>query len=144
MRRTFEVPPIEDGHLYRLVLAGAGCDRSGEGYAVYVNGKLLTRRKGGYAKRPGVRGAYIMKDLLPEFAKGTVEIAVLNHLRYTHMRNGTAYLGKPVPPNGQVTVYLEKTKLPPALLEAAAGTIQHKTHREEQGATRYESVAQHI
>ena len=87
---------------------------------MYVNGKLLTRQKGGYAKTPGVRGAYIYDDILPELKKGKVEIAVINYLRYTHMRNNTQYLAKPVPPNGQVTVFLEETKLPEALLEMTA------------------------
>ncbi len=116
MRRTFEVPAIKEGHLYRVILAGAGCDRSGEGFAIYVNGKLLIQKNSGYIKRPGVRGAYILNDLLPEFKKGKVEIAVLNFLRYTHMKNGNSYLGKPVPPNGQVTLFLEETKLPEVLL----------------------------
>ena len=119
MRRTFEIPAIKDGHLYRVILGGAGCERSGEGYAIYVNGKLLTMRKGGFAKNPGVRGAYIPNDLLPEFKKGKVEIAVINYLRYTHMKNGTAYMNKDVPPNGQVTLFLEETKLPEVLREAA-------------------------
>ena len=117
MRRTFDIPPIKDGHLYRVILAGAGCDRSGEGFAVYVNGKLLVRKNDGFYKTPGVRGAYVMNDILPEFKKGKVEIAVINFLRFTHMRSGTQYLGKPVPPNGQVTVLLEEAKIPEVVLE---------------------------
>jgi hypothetical protein len=112
MHRTFEVPKIKDGHLYRMILGGAGCDRSGEGFSIYVNGKLLKESKGGYVKNAGIRGAYITGELLNEFKKGQVDVAILNHLRYTHMRNGTQYLGKPVPPNGQVTAWLEEVKLP--------------------------------
>ena len=86
MRRTFEIPPIKDGHLYRIILPGAGCDRSGEGYAVYINGKLLIKQKEGFDKDAGVRGAYIPNELLPELKKGKMEIAVINYLRYPHER----------------------------------------------------------
>lgn len=118
MRRSFKIPPIKEGHVYRMILGGAGCDRSGEGFAIYVNGKLLKESKGGYAKNAGIRGAFISGEILEDFKKGTVEVAVLNHLRYTHMRNGTKYLGKPVPPNGQVTAWLEEAKLPEVVLAA--------------------------
>jgi hypothetical protein len=43
MRQTFDIPAVKEGHAYRLILGGAGCDRSGEGFAIYVNGKLLTQ-----------------------------------------------------------------------------------------------------
>ena len=56
-----------------LILGGAGCDRSGEGFAIYVNGKLLTQAKGGFYRNSGIRGAYVFKDILPEFKGGKVE-----------------------------------------------------------------------
>ena len=34
--RTFDIPAVKEGHAYRLILGGAGCDRSGEGFAIYV------------------------------------------------------------------------------------------------------------
>ena len=39
---------VKKGHAYCLILGSAGCDRSGEGFAIYVNGKLLTQSKGGF------------------------------------------------------------------------------------------------
>jgi alpha-galactosidase len=127
MRQTFEMPPVKDGHAYRLILGGAGCDRSGEGFAIYVNGKLLTQADGGFFRHTGIRGAYVHDDILPEFKGGKVTIAVINFLRYTYFNNVTFYhgphpdyRGKPVPPNGHVSLWLEEAELSPATLNAAA------------------------
>jgi alpha-galactosidase len=129
MRQTFDLPPVKKGHVYRCILGGAGCDRSGEGFAIYVNGKLLTQVNGGFYKTPGIRGAYVYSDCLPEFKGGEVTIAVVNFLRYTHFNNSTTYFGprieyknKPVPPNGHVSLWLEEAQVSPAALEAFEGT----------------------
>ncbi len=126
MRKTFEIPPLKEGHVYRLILGGAGCDRSGEGFAIYVNGKLLTEIDGGFFRYSGVRGAYVFDDILPEFKTGKVTISVINFLRYTHFRNKTTYFGphpdyyaRPVPPNGHVSLWMEEARLSPATLKAA-------------------------
>jgi hypothetical protein len=126
MQQTFELPAAKKGHAYRVLLGGANCDRSGEGYAVYVNGKQLCQAKGGFFRHPGIRGAYVFNDILPEFKGGKVTIAVINFLRYTHFKNqrtyhGTHpdYKGKPVPPNGHVSLWVEEAKLSPAVVEAA-------------------------
>ena len=109
-----------------MILGGAGCDRSGEGFAIYVNGKLLTKADGGFFRYSGIRGAYVYDDILPEFKGGKVTIAVINFLRYTHFRDKTTYFGphpdyyaKPVPPNGHVSLWMEEAKLSPATLKAA-------------------------
>ena len=126
MRKTFDLPPIKKGHVYRLILGGAGCDRSGEGFAIYVNGKLLTQVNGGFFRYSGIRGALVFDDILPEFESGKVTISIINFLRYTHFRNKTTYFGphpdyyaKPVPPNGHVDLWMEEAELSPAILEAA-------------------------
>jgi hypothetical protein len=126
MRQTFELPPMEDDHVYRVILGGAGCDRTGEGFAIYVNGKLLKQENGGFYRNPGVRGSYIYSDTLPEFKSGKVTIAVINFLRYTHFKNNTTYWGpvaeyrqKTVPPNGHVTLWMEQAKLPKEVLQKA-------------------------
>ena len=126
MRQTFDIPPLKEGHVYRLILGGAGCDRSGEGFAIYVNGKLLTQSDGGFFRYSGIRGANIYSDILPEFQRGTVTISIINFLRYTHFRNKTTYFGphpdyyaKPVPPNGHVNLWMEAAKLSPATINAA-------------------------
>lgn len=126
MRQTFDIPKIKEGHAYRLILGGAGCDRSGEGFAIYVNGKLLTQANGGFFRYSGIRGGYVFDDILPEFKSGKVTIAVIGFLRYTHFRDKTTYFGphpdywaQPVPPNGHVNLWMEEAKLSPAILEAA-------------------------
>ena len=131
MRQTFEIPKVREGHAYRLILGGAGCDRSGEGFAIYVNGRLVTTVAKGFFRYSGIRGAYLYDDILPEFKGGKVTIAVINFLRYTHFRNKTTYFGphpdyygKPVPPNGHVSMWMEEAKLSPAILNAARKSEQ--------------------
>lgn len=128
MRQTFDIPPVKEGHAYRLILGGAGCDRTGEGFAIYVNGKLVTEAAGGFFRNSGIRGAYLFDDILPEFKGGKVTIAVINFLRYTYFNNVTMYhgphpdyRGKPVPPNGHVSLWMEEAELSPATLKAAMG-----------------------
>ena len=126
MRQTFDIPAVKEGHAYRLILGGAGCDRTGEGFAIYVNGKLLTQVNGGFYRYTGIRGAYLYDDILPEFKGGKVTIAVISFLRYTYFRNVTRYHGphpdfrggKPVPPHGHVSLWMEEAKLSPTVVEA--------------------------
>ncbi len=126
MRQTFDMPPVKKGHAYRFILGGAGCDRSGEGFAIYVNGKLLTQMNGGFFRHSGIRGAFLYEDILPEFKGGKVTIAIINFLRYTHFRNKTTYFGphpeyyaKPVPSNGHVSLWMEEAELSPAVVQAS-------------------------
>ncbi len=128
MQQTFDLPAVKPGHAYRVLLGGGNCDRSGEGFAIYVNGKLLTKSAGGLLKYEGTRGAYLTADALSEFKGGKVTISVINYLRYTHFRNKTIYFGshpeyngKTVPPNGHVNLWIEEAKLPAAVVAAAAG-----------------------
>ena len=117
MRQTFVVPPLDKDHRYRIVVGGAGHPWSGEGYALYVNGKLVSESKGGYYKSGGdARGAFVFNDLLPDFASGKVTIAVKSFLR----QNG--FRGKQAAPSGHLSVWLESAKLPPVVLELAAKT----------------------
>jgi len=125
MRQTFEMPAVKKGHAYRMILGGAGCDRSGEGFAIYVNGKQVTQANGGFFRHPGVRGGYLYEDILPEFEGGKVTVAIINFLRYTHFNNGTSYWGPhpeyrgkgAVPPNGHVTLWMEEAKLSPLVMQ---------------------------
>ena len=110
MRQTFEVPPLKDDHRYRLIVGGSAHAFSGEGYAVYINGKLFAESAGGHYKgKGGARGGYILDDFLPELASGRVTIAVKGFLRYTGHRNKLA------PPTGHMSVWLEQMKLPDAV-----------------------------
>ncbi len=115
MRQTFDLPPVKAGHLYRFILGGAGCDRTGEGFAIYINGKQLTQVNGGFFRDPGLRGAFVYGDCLPELKGGKVTLAVISFLRHTHFRD------QPVPPSGQVSLWLEEVQVPPALIKAFEG-----------------------
>jgi len=115
MRQTFDVPPLDKDHRYRIVVGGAGHPWSGEGYALYVNGKLVSESKGGYYKSGGdARGAFVFNELLPDFTSGKVTIAVKSFLRQNGFRD------KQAPPSGHLSVWLESAKLPPVVLELAA------------------------
>jgi hypothetical protein len=115
VRGTVEIPPLKTGYRYRIVLGGAAHVNSGEGYAIYVNGKLLAESDAGVANRQGgqPRGGYIYHDIRDEFQGGKVTIAVTSFLRYNHPRI------KPYPPRGHLTLQMEEQKLPP--LAAASG-----------------------
>jgi hypothetical protein len=109
IRHTFEVPPLKDGHRYRIVVGGSAHVNSGEGYALYINGKLLAESNAGVAVRQGgqPRGAPIYADFRDEVKGGPVTIAATSFLRYNHPRDGV------IPPRGHLTVWIEEQKLPP-------------------------------
>ena len=100
---------------YRIVVGGAAHVNSGEGYAIYVNGKLLAESKTGVAVRQGgqPRGAHIYSDFRDEFKGGKVTLAATSFLRYNHPRNGIQ------PPRGHFSLWIEEQKLPP--VAAASG-----------------------
>ncbi len=112
MRQCFELPALKADHRYRLVLGGSTHNFSGEGYAIYVNGKLFTESTSGFAKSGGARGGYVYSDFLPEFQSGKVTIAVKSFLRHT------GYVDKLAPPRGHLSVWLEAAKVPEAVLKA--------------------------
>jgi len=116
VRGTFEIPPLKEGHRYRIVVGGSCHVNAGEGYAIYVNGKLLAESKAGVSKRQGgqPRGAHIYNKFRDEFKGGRATIAATSFLRYNHPRI------KPYPPRGHLTLWLEEQKIPP-VIEALAG-----------------------
>ena len=110
IRGTIDLPPLKKGHRYRIVVGGAAHVNSGEGFALYVNGKLFAESTRGVAVRQGgqPRGAHIYDDVYDEFKGGKVTIAATSFLRYNHPRK------KPYPPRGHFSVWLEEMKIPPA------------------------------
>jgi hypothetical protein len=109
IRQAFKIPPLKEGHRYRLVVGGSAHVHAGDGYDLYADGKLLAQSKSGVGKRQGhkPRGGHIYADLKPEFADGEVTIALRTFLRYNHPRI------KPYPPRGHLSVWMEEQKLPP-------------------------------
>ncbi len=109
MRGTFELPPVKEGHRYRIRLDGSIHDNSGEGYALYLNGKLLTEVKNGvYAwRKQGLRGSHVWQEYLDNFKGGKVTIAVANF----PMNNFEPEYY--IPAIGPLSVWVEEQKLPP-------------------------------
>ncbi len=110
VRGTFEFPPLKEGHRYRIVVGGAAHVNSGEGYAIYVNGKLLAESTAGVGVRQGgqPRGAHIYNEFRDEFKGGQVTIAATSFLRFNHPRHGVQ------PPRGHISLWMEEMKIPPA------------------------------
>ena len=108
MRKTVDVPPLKEGHRYRLVVGGSAHVNAGDGYALYVDGKLFAESSAGVGKRQGgqPRGAHIHADGRAAFKDGKVTIAVMSFLRYNHPRTE-------VYPRGHISVGMEEQKLPP-------------------------------
>ncbi len=116
VRGTFEFPPLREGYRYRIVVGGSNHVNAGEGYAIYVNGKLLAESKSGVGIRQGgqPRGGHIYNDFRGEFQGGKVTIAATSFLRYNHPRI------KPYPPRGHITVWMEEQKIPPVTKAVAS------------------------
>ncbi len=112
MRQTFEVPKFEKDKRYRIIVGGGGHTWAGEGYALYVNGKMISEAKGGFYKNGGgPRGGYIFSDVQDEIGSGKVTIAVKAFLRQT------GHKGQVLPPSGHLSVWMEEAKLPAAAQE---------------------------
>jgi Carbohydrate esterase, sialic acid-specific acetylesterase len=108
VRGTFELPPLKDGHRYRVVLGGSNHVSTGEGYAIYANGKLLAESISGVPNRAGgqPRGGHIYADLRDGFKGGKVTIAATSFLQYFRKK-------AVIPPSGHLTLWIEEQKLPP-------------------------------
>jgi len=117
IRGAFNIPPLKAGHRYRCVVGGSAHVNAGEGYAIYVNGKLLAESREGVGKREGgqPRGGYIYRDFFKDFPGGPVTIAATSFLRYTGARGAAA------PPHGHLTLWLEEMNIPPVAAALAGG-----------------------
>jgi hypothetical protein len=111
LRRSFELPPLRDDHRYRIRVSGSIHANSGEGFAIYVNGKLLVESKAGVVawRREGAkpRGGHIWADFRGEFKGGKVTIAVSNFPMNNKPADGF------IPARAPLSVWLEEMKIPP-------------------------------
>lgn len=107
-RGTFDIPALKEGYRYRIVIGGSNHVNAGEGFALYVNGKLMAESKVGVFSRQGgqPRGGHIYADFRDEFKGGKVTIAVTSFLRYNN-RGGV------IPARGHLTLWMEEAKIPP-------------------------------
>ncbi len=112
MRGSFRMPPLKDGHRYRIRVNDGNHVGSGGGHIIYINGRPLaetttcTGRGGGGQPK----GAFITRDFLDDFQDGEVTIAVKTFLRFNDK-----YKVKPSTrvPQGKISVHFEEQKLPP-------------------------------
>jgi hypothetical protein len=112
MRGTFKIPPLKDGHRYRLRANTGEHVGAGGGHLIYINGKPLVEAKQGGGRGSGGRpkGAYITKEFLADLKSGEVTIAVKTFIRYN-----AKYSTKPSSktPQGKISIHLDQQKLPP-------------------------------
>jgi hypothetical protein len=111
MRGGFDIPPLKEGHRYRIVVGGSNHVTTGEGYAIYLDGKLLAESTSGVPNRQGgqPRGGNVYTEFLDDLRDGKATIAVTSFLQY-HKR------GNAIPPSGHITVWIEEQKIPPVSL----------------------------
>ena len=106
IRGTFDVPPLKQGHRYRLVVGGLSHMNNGDGVRVYVNGKQVLEREREFKKREGGYPIVynIDQDRLAEFQSGKVRIAATGFM-HIHLRskNKTNFMG----------LWFEEMKMPP-------------------------------
>lgn len=111
LRQTFDVPPAKDGHRYRIRVSGSAHLNFGEGYAIYLNGKLLAESKSGvtaWRKEGGKpRGSHLWADFRDEFKGGQITLAVANFPMNNTKGDGFLPAGKPL------SIWLEEMKIPP-------------------------------
>jgi hypothetical protein len=111
LRQSFDLPPLRDGYRYRVRVSGSVHANMGEGYAIYVNGKLLAESKAGVLawRREGgrPRGGHVWADLRDAFKGGKATIAVGNFP--TNDRSDDRF----IPAGAPLSVWLEEMKIPP-------------------------------
>ncbi|MFK7910608.1 MAG: sialate O-acetylesterase [Akkermansiaceae bacterium] len=108
MRGKFDLPPAKEGHRYRVRVIGSINANSGEGFAIYVNGKLMGERKTGVNawRRQGKSGSAVWTEFMDGFKGGPVTLAVAN----LPMNN---FSPDRVPPAiGPLYVTIEEQKMP--------------------------------
>jgi len=111
LRQGFAIPPLQAGHRYRIRIDGSAHPNSGEGFALYVNGKLLAESKSGVVawrregRRP--RGSHVWPEFRAEFNGGKVTLAVAS---FPMDNQPTDRL---LPHRAHLSVWLEAMKLPP-------------------------------
>ena len=112
LRGTFKIPPLKEGHRYRLRVNDGDHVGAGGGHIIYMNGKKLIEAKtcGGRGSGGLPKGAFITREFLDDFKSGKVTIAVKTFLRFN-----SKYKVKPTEriPQGKISLHLEEMKLPP-------------------------------
>lgn len=114
LRGKFQFPNLKEGHRYRLVIGGMSHVGAGEGYRIYINGKLFEERDRRIDKRAGAQpiGGHISREWWPDFQSGGTDIAYISFMG-----------GKPGFLNRHLMIWVQEMKMPPVsekeLLESA-------------------------
>ncbi len=116
MRRTFELPPMKPGNRYRLLVGGRSHVYTGDGWAVYVNGRMIAETKSAAGMGSGAlpKGVFITREWLDDFKTGKVTVAAI------------AFHGPRKDKTNNLNIWFEEMKLPPAgedLLRKSATVI---------------------
>jgi hypothetical protein len=112
IRGTYPIPPLKDGHRYRVRVNHRGHVGNGGGFGIYINGRKLIENDGCIGRNGGKKayGAFITQEFLDEFKGGEVTIAVKSFLRDDDTRKG---LPKKRVPQGLISIQLDEQKMPP-------------------------------
>ena len=120
LRQSFDLPPLKEGYRYRIIVGGSVHANSGEGYAIYVNGKPLAESKAGVVawRREGgkPRGGHVWPGFRDEFKGGKVTIAVSNFPMNNMSAEGF------IPARAPLGVWVEEMKIPSLGLDVAGVT----------------------
>ena len=112
MRGTFKIPPLKEGHRYRLRVNDGNHVGAGGGHIIYINGRPLIETKSCNGRGSGgqPKGAFITREFLDDFQGGEVTIAVMTFLRFNDK-----YKVKPSVriPQGKISLHFEEMQLPP-------------------------------
>ncbi len=108
MRGTFDLPPAKANHRYRVRVSGSINANSGEGFAIYANGKLMGERKSGVTswRQQGVSGSHVWTEFMDDFKGGPLTLAIANF----PMNNYKP--GDDIPAIGPLSVTIEEQKIP--------------------------------
>ena len=103
IRRTFELPPMKPGHRYRLLVGGRSHVYTGDGWAVYVNGRMIAEAKsmGGMGSGGLPKGAFITTEWFNDFKGGKVVVAAI------------AFFSPRKDKNNNINIWFEEMKMPP-------------------------------
>lgn len=112
MRGTFELPPLKDGHRYRVMVNDGNHVGAGGGHIIYINGKPLIEVNQGNGRGSGgePKGAFITREFLEDVKGKPVTIALKTFIRYNDK-----YKVKPTSkiPQGKISLHFEEQKIPP-------------------------------
>ena len=110
--RNFKLPPLKEGHRYRIRVNDGDHVGAGGGYQIYINGRPLAEATHCVGRGGGgqPKGAFITKDFIEDFRDGQVTIALKTFLRFNDK-----YKVKPSEAisQGKISIHMEEQKLPP-------------------------------